>query len=258
MAPAFKIKTASFVETFGITKDSTSNYMIIMKYYKNRNLYQYLDSHNGILPWRIIMNILRGIAEGLKKIHIKGKIHKNLHGGNLFIDEEITDTGDVGIVARIGDVGLYGPCYHENKNSDQIYGVLPYIAPEVFRGESYSAASDIYSFGIIMNTLATGKKPWYNKAHNFSLAKDICDGKRLEIPEDTPSDFANLMRQCCDDEPEKRPAVSYIYKTLYRNNTYLNFDERTRYETYTHPEIHPEAYYTSRLLDFPELVKHDH
>ena len=60
-----------------------------------------------------------------------------------------------------------------------------------------------------MNTLATGKRPWYNRAHDISLAKDICDGKRLEIPSDTPKFYAELM-QCWDNDPEKRPATSYL------------------------------------------------
>ncbi|GES79747.1 kinase-like domain-containing protein [Rhizophagus clarus] len=115
--------------------------------------------------------------------------------------------------ALIGDVGLYGPCnLHENDNSGQIYSVLPYIAPEVLRGKSHSAASDMYLLGIIMNILATGKSPWYNRAHDISLAKDICDGERLEIPEDTPSFYARLMRQCWNNEPEKHPLVTDLYK----------------------------------------------
>ncbi|EXX77319.1 hypothetical protein RirG_024860 [Rhizophagus irregularis DAOM 197198w] len=44
-----------------------------------------------------------------------------------------------------------------------------------------------------MNTLATGKRPWYNRAHDTNLARDICDGKRLEIPDDTPKFYAELM-----------------------------------------------------------------
>ncbi|PKY22983.1 kinase-like protein, partial [Rhizophagus irregularis] len=165
------------------------------------NLYQYLDRHNRILSWKDIIDMLRGIAEGLEKIHVEGKIHRNLHGGNLLIENEknITD-------ARIGDVGLYGPC--EYNNSGQIYGVLPYIAPEILRGGNYNTASDIYSFGIIMNILATGKRPWHSEAHDISLAKNICDGKRLEIPDDTPKFYAELMQQCWDNEPKKRPTAS--------------------------------------------------
>jgi len=122
--------SASLAETFAITKDPTSNYMIVMKYYKNGNIYQYLDRSNGALPWRDIIDILWGIAGGLERIHAEGKVHKNLHGGNLLIEDEKISTD-----ARISDVGLHGPCYVENKNSNQIYGVLPYIAPEDLRGK---------------------------------------------------------------------------------------------------------------------------
>jgi serine/threonine protein kinase len=91
--------------------------MIVMKYYENGNLYQYLDRSNGILSWRDIIDILWGIAEGLERIHAEGKVHKNLHGGNLLVDEKsTTDT-------RVSDVGLYGPCHLQSSN--QIYGVLP-------------------------------------------------------------------------------------------------------------------------------------
>ena len=232
--------------------------MIVTKYYENGNIYQYLDRNNGILSWINIIDILRGIAEGLEEIHAEGKVHKNLHGGNLLVDKKFY------IGTRIADVGLYGPC--ENKSSNQIYGVLPYIAPEVLRGESYSTASDIYSFGIIMNTLATGKKPWYNRAHDVSLAKDICNGERLENPEGTPKFYAELMRQCWDNESENRPNASYLNKKLGEwiilicNNPtpseildeYSVAEEKrrkmTNTEKYAHPKIHPEAYYISRPL----------
>src|SRR6266480_7640103 len=87
--------------------------MIVMKYYENGNLYQYLDRSNGILSWRDMIDMLWGIAGGLERIHAEDKAHKNLHGGNLLIEDEKISTD-----ARIGDVGLYGLC--ENK-SNQIY-----------------------------------------------------------------------------------------------------------------------------------------
>jgi hypothetical protein len=118
----------------------------------------------------------------------EGKIHGNLHGGNLLIEDEKVSTD-----ARISDVGLHGPC-NDNGRANQTYGVLPYTALEVLRGKNHSDASGVYSFGIVMITLATGKGPWYNRAHDVSLAKDICDGKRIEIPVVTPKFYAELMQ----------------------------------------------------------------
>ncbi|CAB4405084.1 unnamed protein product [Rhizophagus irregularis] len=67
------LQSASLAETFGITKDPTSNYMIVMKYYENGNLYQYLDRSNGILSWRDMIDMLWGIAGGLERIHAEGE-----------------------------------------------------------------------------------------------------------------------------------------------------------------------------------------
>ncbi|PKY38852.1 hypothetical protein RhiirA4_451932 [Rhizophagus irregularis] len=117
------LHSASLVETFGITKDSTSNYMIVMKYYENGDLYQ--------------MNILIVQMEFFR---------------NLLIEDEKISTG-----ARIGDVGLYGPCdYHEDNNN------------------------------------SAGKRPWYDRAHDHYSAKSIC----VEITEDTPKFYAELMQKC--------------------------------------------------------------
>ena len=127
-----------------------------------------------------------------------------------------------------------------------------------------------------MNNLATGKRPWYNRAHDLSLAKDICDGKKLEIPEDTPPFYAELMKQCWNNDPEKRPTATYLNEKLGEWITLICDDpnpseisdqctiaEEKRWKMiselpkkYKHPSIHPEAYYTSRPLNFPELSKY--
>ncbi|GBC05293.1 hypothetical protein RclHR1_06160004 [Rhizophagus clarus] len=265
------LQSVSLAGTFGITKDPTSNYMIVMKYYENGNLYQYLDHCNGVLSWRDMIDILWGIAGGLERIHSEGKIHGNLHGGNLLVEDEKVSTD-----ARISDVGLHGPCDSDINNSPiQRYGVLPYVAPEVLRGEHPSTASDIYSFGIIMNSLATGKRPWYNIAHDINLVKDICDGKRFDIPEDTPNFYAELMQQCWDNDPENRPTASYLNEKLGEwiilicddpNPSKISEEnsiaEEKRWRKISQmskkvslPEIHPDTYFTSMPLHFSNDMK---
>src|SRR3954465_11670554 len=56
----------------------------------------------------------------------------------------------------------------------KIYGVLPYVAPEVLRGKEYTQASDIYGFGIIAYEFCTGIPPYHDIAHDEFLATKIC------------------------------------------------------------------------------------
>ena len=87
-----------------------------------------------------------------------------------------------------------------------MYGVIPYIAPEIFKGSPFSKESDVYCIGMIMWELTTGCKPFASVGHDIDLIIKILDGERPEITEDTPECFANLMKSCWDPDPKKRPS----------------------------------------------------
>ncbi|CAI2199699.1 19204_t:CDS:1, partial [Funneliformis geosporum] len=73
-----------------------------------------------------------------------------------------------------------------SSKNNNIYGVLPFVAPEVLRGQPYTLASDIYSFSMIMWKFISGIPPFNNEAHDFQLSLDICKGKRPEIIKNIP------------------------------------------------------------------------
>jgi serine/threonine protein kinase len=58
-------------------------------------------------------------------------------------------------------------------NAGEIYGVMSYIAPEVLNGRDYSMESDIYSIGIIMWELASGKTPFAQISHDVCFALSV-------------------------------------------------------------------------------------
>ncbi|CAJ0835068.1 9478_t:CDS:2 [Entrophospora sp. SA101] len=95
------IKNNSIVDFFGITRDNTSNYCLVLKYYEDENIYKFLDESKGLLCWRDIVEILWLIASGLKCIHREKLCHGNLHCGNILIDNR-DDLLDV----RITDVDI--------------------------------------------------------------------------------------------------------------------------------------------------------
>ncbi|POG67748.1 kinase-like domain-containing protein [Rhizophagus irregularis DAOM 181602=DAOM 197198] len=173
-----------------------------------------------------------------------------------------------------------GLCENVNNTSEEkTYGVIPYMAPEVLRGMPYTKAADIYSFGMIMYFTATGKQPFDNCAHDHHLTLEICDGIRPEINElEIPKCYIDLMKRCWDSNPNNRPSVTEInvgIKSFYNfYNSYKKGDSNATEirKQFKEAEIyrkslpslkknkqHPEAIYTSRLLDpfTKDLPKYD-
>jgi len=101
---------------------------------------------------------LFSIIEGLDSIHDRGLVHKDFHPGNILI----ADSNMLKVKVLISDLGL-SRLLIEGQQDDKIFGVLPYIAPEVLKGEKYTRAADIYSLGTIMYEVLTGFKPFYNE-----------------------------------------------------------------------------------------------
>jgi serine/threonine protein kinase len=148
---------------------------------------------------------------------------------------------------KIGDLGLSQPANSSSLNNE-IYGVIPYVAPEIFKGVNFSKASDIYSMGMIIWELTTGCKPFSNIEHDSEFIYEIIDGKRPKITDDTPEDFANLMKKCWNSDPEKRPAATKICEIL---NSWLNTENDAKYFNQAE-EIRLELIKSKKLGDFNE------
>ncbi|PKY32035.1 kinase-like protein [Rhizophagus irregularis] len=186
----------------GITQDPiTKEYMLILNYAEGGNLHDYLQKNFINLRWNDKLYILQGISFGLQAIHRNNFIHRDIHSGNMLLSQYNW---------KVGDLGLSQPANNTLLNNE-IYGVIPYIAPEIFKGAAFSKESDVYSFGMIMWELTTGCKPFANIKHNVELIYKIIDGKRPEITNDTPECFANLMKNQLGPEFSENPHPKAIF-----------------------------------------------
>jgi serine/threonine protein kinase len=181
------LQSRALTDCFGITKDPTSCYMMFVM---------------GILCWRDIVDMLWSISVGLNFIHKHG------HGGNILLESNLNS-----IDAKITDTGLHGPV-DKQLSPKQIYGVIPFVAPEIFDGNAPTKESDIYSFGMVMWMLSAGVRPYCDRPHDKQLIQKICLGLRPNVVDGTPPVFSSLMLQCLDANPSNRSTVSQLYEYL--------------------------------------------
>jgi serine/threonine protein kinase len=241
--------------------------MMVLHYYGGGNLRNILMND---LNYNIKIRYLDIIINGLLNIHDSGKIHKDFHSGNILI----TDDGDDNDVPTISDLGLCQPVNNEEQSIKKgVYGVIPYMAPEVFRGYQYTQAADIYSFGIIMNEFMSEEIPYSDIPHDHILVVKICKGFRPKISEDTPKLIADLIIKCWDAKAENRPTAIEICQILGKYTGEINDEDgeiysqikecekikenksknRTNENKSKSLQTHPQAIYTSRLLNFENL-----
>ncbi|PKY20934.1 kinase-like protein [Rhizophagus irregularis] len=108
----------------------------------------------------------------------------------------------------ISDLGFCGPA---DKPLKSVYGNLPYIAPEVIARKVTTYKSDIYSIGILMWEISSGRPPFISYEHDdCDLAINIINGMRPKIVPGTPLEYKNLMIQCWDANPLNRPDIGTL------------------------------------------------
>jgi serine/threonine protein kinase len=246
--------------------------MMVMEL-KKGSLRQKLNDDFNSLYWKNRLNMLRCIAAGLSDIHSSGLIHRDFHCGNI-LSNFYQD-------AYITDLGLCQPANVKStlSNNKKIYGVLPYIAPEVLRGKEYTQSSDIYSFGIVAYEVCTGFPPYYNISHDELLAIKICQGLRPKSNYKIPQLVYDIINQCWDADLSKRPKaieLEKLFTYLWNDIISKNENNSVIYEQIKEAEeinkklpstvqsplsstgtlaytTHPQAVYISRLLDYKNL-----
>ncbi|POG76693.1 kinase-like domain-containing protein, partial [Rhizophagus irregularis DAOM 181602=DAOM 197198] len=175
--------------------------IIVLQYAEGGNFNDWINKCYKHFDWNNKLRTLYNIIIGLNEIHQKQMVHRDFHTGNILFEygyvNRYNDTyiSDMGLCGEIGSV-----------DKSKIYGVMPYVAPEVLRGKSYTKAADIYSFGMIMYFVATGRQPFFDHAHDKVLALGICNGIRPKLNElEAPKCYVELMERCWDSVPDNRP-----------------------------------------------------
>ncbi|CAG8742356.1 19101_t:CDS:2, partial [Cetraspora pellucida] len=174
----YKDKEAKLValKTINFTNNNTSKALNEMA---NLSKFRFVNYTHGITKhldsYAIVMDYFpSGDLQQLSSLHKEGIIHGDLHSGNILIRDN---------KPFISDLGLSSISMHKNATRNEVYGCIPYMAPELFISESHSFASDMYAIGIIM---------W-------------------EISAGTPECWIEMMERCWANNPKLRPDAFDLY-----------------------------------------------
>ncbi|KAI8022429.1 Serine/threonine-protein kinase RIPK [Camellia lanceoleosa] len=178
------------------------------------------------LPWSTRMKIALGAAKGLGFLHEAKKpvIYRDFKASNVLLDSDFT--------AKLSDFGLAkdGPEGDETHVSTRVMGTRGYAAPEYIMTGHLTTASDVYSFGIVLLELLTGRraadKSQPRREQNLAgwarpRLKDLRKLRRIMDPrlegqysEIGAQKAAALAYQCLSHKPKRRPTMSIVVKTL--------------------------------------------
>jgi eukaryotic-like serine/threonine-protein kinase len=152
-------------------EDNNGHPFIVMEKLEGESLKQCISGHP--LPIDKVLDISIQVADALAASHAKGLVHRDIKPANIFL----TPTGqvkvlDFGLAKLVHNVGTDSDGA-ANDNSLTAVGVIPgtavYMSPEQARSEEIDFRSDLFSFGVVMYEMCTGKKPFSGKNSLMTL-----------------------------------------------------------------------------------------
>jgi eukaryotic-like serine/threonine-protein kinase len=147
------------------------------------------------------------LADALAHAHSRGVIHRDLKAANVIL----TPNGrlkvlDFGISQRFepGKAGDGTTVFDQSWESQHTFtGTLPYIAPEILKGQEADVRSDIWSLGVMLYEMAAGHRP-FRGATGFELSAAILRERAPEIHPPLPPVLRSVIEKCLDKDPGQR------------------------------------------------------
>ena len=212
---ASKMTHHNIVNLLDVGMDGENRYLV-MEYVQGKTLKQVIQER-GKLPAPLACQITIRILSALEHAHRNGIIHRDIKPQNILVHADghikVADFG----IARIADSATL-------TRGDNVMGSVHYFSPEQARGESATAASDLYSTGIVLYEMLTGRAP-FDGDNPVAIAMQHLHATPTPIQTLAP-DVPQAISRVCMKAMEKNPAMRYQSARDMATDLRLAMDER--------------------------------
>lgn len=243
---ASSLSHPNIVEMYDVGEDD-GNYYIVMEYIDGKTL-KNLIKKRGALTLPEVIDIMLQLTSAVMCAHDSYIIHRDIKPQNVLIKEDGTvKITDFGIAMALNSTEL--------TQTNSVMGSVHYLPPEQANGNGATIKSDIYSLGILMFELLTGKLPFKGENAVEIAIKQM----KEQIPrvtnyvESIPQSVENVIFKACAKNPKNRyDSVAQMHEDI---KTCLNEERRNEPRvTYEYPE-HEDLEETKVLPNIKEISK---
>lgn len=201
--------------------DARSEY-IVLELLHGETLYEVFKAH-GNLPWQRVAAIARGVCSSLREAHAHGLVHRDLKPTNIHLEaNDFVKVLDFGIAKQIDS---------EHTGTDltavgQMIGTFDYMPPEQLLGTTCSAASDVFTLGIVIYEMIAGTRPFTDGTGPASRLMHILTDKPLPLV-GVPPELDRIVMKALEREPTDRCSVDELDGVLERLLAWQDEDEAT-------------------------------
>jgi len=177
---------------------------IVMELVEGKSLRD-LSSEGGLAP-ESVMRYGAQIASALARAHDRGIVHRDLKTANIVVTSEgLVKVLDFGLARQVGGGIFEGPTrsFASIENASSVSGTLPYMAPEILRGDSAEYRSDLWALGVVLYEAASGRLPFQGRT-GFEISSAIIREMPAALGPPVPPGLWAIIQRCLTKEPMQR------------------------------------------------------